>query len=261
MVNGGSTSALLSDAPFGKASCSLRLALRMLVASLTLMSPFWFIPVLCLCAPLFLAGAPDPASDSAGWKVLFDGRTLAGWRLLGKAEAPSRGWSVVAGALTLEKDGGRGDIVTVEEFDDFEFRFEWQIGAGANSGVKYNLPDPTKAVGCEYQLIDEEENPDSGRMHGTAGLYDVIAPAPDRILKPAGEWNEGRIIVRGDHVEHWLNGGKTAEFELGSAGLKELVGKSKFKNVGGFGIKARSPILLQDHGVAVAFRNMKIRAR
>jgi hypothetical protein len=210
------------------------------------------------------ADAPNTLSadeQAAGWKLLFDGKTTAGWRGIGKSEFPAKGWVVEDGVLKHINKGGGGDIVTSEDYESFELTWEWKIGQAGNSGVKYNLPGPEQNIGCEYQIIDDEKHPDGlrgGKSHQTAGLYDLIAPAV-RKTNAIGEWNSSRLIVKGNHVEHWLNGVKTVEFEFGSEALKALVAKSKYKNVPGFGEKKKSPILLQDHGDEISFRSIKLR--
>ena len=199
---------------------------------------------------------------SAGWKLLFDGSSTENWVSIGKDSFPKSGWSVQDGTLLLAKGPGGGDIVTKDHFTDFEFRWEWRAAKGANGGVKYNLVDPKKAVGCEYQLIDDLEHPDSakaGPVRQTASLYDVLPPSTDKPLKPAGEWNQSALIVKGNHVEHWLNGKQVLAYELGSEALKRKIARSKFKSTAGFGVKTPSPILLQDHNDELAFRNLKIR--
>ena len=199
---------------------------------------------------------------AAGWKLLFDGKTTSGWRGLGKAEFPAKGWVVADGALTHEAKGGGGDIVTAEDYESFELVWDWKIAEVGNSGVKYNLPDKNKGIGFEYQMLDDEKHPDGvrgGRLHQTAGLYDLIEPAADKKVNPVGQWNTSRILVQGNKVEHWLNGAKTLAFELASPELKERVAKSKYKNAPGFGDKKPSPILLQDHGDEVCVKNMKLR--
>ncbi len=199
---------------------------------------------------------------SAGWKLLFDGKTLEGWQPIGKTGGPVKGWVVQDGMIFHAKGAGGGDIVTAEQFGDFELVFAWKIGAVGNSGLKYNLPDAAKGVGFEYQLIDDENHPDGirgGKLHQTAALYDLIEPAAERKVKPVGEWNESRIVVQGNHVEQWLNGVKTVEFELGSEDFKARIAKSKYKGAANFGVKAKSPILLQDHGDEVSFRSIKLR--
>jgi len=221
--------------------------------------------ILSVLATVAVAAEPNslsPEEKSAGWKLLFDGTSTAGWVGIGKIEFPAKGWIVEAGTLKHVARGGGGDIVTVEHFDDFELTWEWRLAPGANGGLKYNLPDPKKGLGCEYQLLDEDKHADAKANAGTrttGGLYDVLPPATDRKLHPPGEWNQSRIVVKGNHVEHWLNGAKTVEFEFGSEELKKAIEKSKFKNAPGWGVKTKSPILLQDHGDELSFRNLKIR--
>jgi hypothetical protein len=213
----------------------------------------------------FAQSAPNTLSaeeKAAGWKLLFDGQSTKGWVAIGKSEFPKDGWSVKDGVLTLAKGPGGGDIVTEEKFTDFELVWDWKIEEGGNSGLKYNLPDPTKGVGCEYQLLDDSKHADA-KLHGTTrqtgGLYDVLPPVEGKKLNPPGQWNSSRIVVKGNHVEHYLNGGKTAEFEFGSEALKAAVAASKFKQTKGWGEKTASPILLQDHNDPIEFRNIKIR--
>ena len=209
---------------------------------------------------------PNALSDAEkadGWKLLFDGKTTEGWTGVGGKAFPEKGWSVAEGALHHAKGGGGGDIVTAEMFEEFELVWEWKIGAGGNSGLKYNLPDAAKGVGFEYQLLDDAKHPDAqlrGGTRTTASLYDVIAAAADKKLHPPGEWNASRVLVKGGRVEHWLNGGKTVEIELGSDALKAAIAVSKFKAAAGFGVRTKSPILLQDHGDEISVRDMKIRA-
>ncbi len=221
------------------------------------------VAVLTFFAPaLFAAGQPNeltPEEKAAGWKLLFDGKTTAGWVALGKTELTG-GWVAEDGALKrVEK---AVDIVTTESFTDFELTWDWNIEKAGNSGLKYNLPDPAKNVGFEYQLIDDIGHPDGvkgGRLHQTAGLYDLIEPSEEKKVNPPGEWNSSRLVVNGQHVEHWLNGLKTVEFEIGSEDLKARIAKSKYAKIAKFGEKAASPILLQEHGAKISFRSMKIR--
>ena len=202
----------------------------------------------------------NEAEQAAGWKLLFDGKTTAGWVALGKTAFPDKGWAVVDGTLQHAKGGGGGDIVTAEMFENFEMTWEWKIGAVGNSGVKYNLPDAAQNLGFEYQILDDERHPDGrSRNHQTAALYDLIAPAAERKVRPVGEWNESRLVVQGAHVEQWLNGVKAVEFEMGSDEMKARIAKSKYRDVPNFGVKTKSPILLQDHGDEIAFRNLKLR--
>ncbi len=200
------------------------------------------------------------AEKAAGWKLLFDGTTSAGWVAIGTTTFPEKGWAVEGG--TIKRVAANGDIVTSEQFENFELTWEWNIAEAGNSGVKYNLVDATKNVGFEYQLIDDERNSDGvkgGRLHQTGGLYDLIEPPADKTVKPPGQWNRSRLVVNGNHVEQWLNGAKTVEFEMGSDEIKACIAKSKYAKIAKFGEKTKSPILLQDHGAEIAFRSIKLR--
>jgi hypothetical protein len=237
------------------------------------------------CAALFTT-AGSMAADAntltseertVGWKLLFDGRTLSGWHGFQKSKPPTKGWHVADGALVNPKSNGRpngsgGDLVTDAKFRDFDFRFEWRISAAGNSGIHYLVDEnrpPTKPlyagdtgkspVGFEYQVLDDAKHPDGkrGPTHQAGALYDLFG-SERKELKPAGEWNEGRIVVRGNHVEHWLNGGKVAECDLDSEAYRQALAKSKYHVVPDFGTKIATPLALQDHGEEVAFRNLKI---
>ena len=205
------------------------------------------------------------AEKGAGWTLLFDGRTLDGWRAYKKPDASGLRWKVEDGALTLPAEtaaGTRaGDIISKDTFEQFELVFDWRVAPGGNSGVKYfMLEDQSSAIGHEYQVIDDARHADAkiGPHRQTAALYDVL-PAADRPIKPAGEWNTTRIVVREQTVEHWLNGKKVLQYELNSPALNAAIEKSKFKGIERFGQRQNGHILLQDHGDQVWFRNIKIR--
>ena len=199
---------------------------------------------------------------AAGWKLLFDGKTLQGWQLYNKKAAPEAGWKVEDGILKkLAKQRG-GDIVTEKTFDDFDLTWEWRIAAGGNNGLKYLVTEARpSAPGHEYQMLDDDTHPDGkvGPKRQTASFYDVLPPSGNKSLKPVGEWNSSRVLIRGNHVEHWLNGAKVLEYELGSDVVKAGVAASKFKNAAGFGTKITGHIMLTDHGDECWFRNIKIR--
>ena len=212
--------------------------------------------------------ALSAAEQSAGWRLLFDGTTTKGWRGFKKAEFPKSGWTIESGRLKHLSSGGApnatsgGDIITIQTFTNFELTFEWVVAAGGNSGIKYLVTeDRDGPIAHEYQIIDDAKHPDAliGPHRATAALYDVIAAPASKRLRPAGELNDGRIIVNGTHVEHWLNGAKVIDYELGSTALKTAKAKSKFKDVTGWGEKLNGHILLQDHGDEVWFQNIKIR--
>ena len=225
---------------------------------------------------LTLAGAALAAENTltdqevaAGWKLLFDGKTTAGWRSLSNPEFPKQGIKVADGVLTVEKGGKAGDIITVETFKNFELTFDFKTTEGANSGVKYFVkpaakPGEKHGLGCEYQVLDDDKHPDAKLGHDgnrkTASLYDVIAAPADKPLKPVGEWNTGRISVNGKHVEHWLNGVKTVDYDRSSDAFKAAVAKSKFARQKDFGMATEGHILLQDHNDEVSFRNLKIKS-
>jgi hypothetical protein len=221
------------------------------------------------------------AERAAGWRLLFDGTSLAGWRGLGSDSVPTAHWRVVDGAIAKtaiakvqrQADGqpaAGGDLMTIESFRDFELAFEWRVTPGANSGVKYNVSEELSlahatnnaALGFEYQVLDDVLHPDNKIMTHLAGaLYDIIAPSPAKGLRPVGAWNSARIILRGDHGEHWLNGVKVIEFDLGTPRLDSLLAQSKYKPIPRFAERRRGHIILQDHGDEVYFRSLKVRER
>ena len=207
-----------------------------------------------------------------GWRLLFDGVTLNGWRGAYLDSLPARGWEVRDGMLIVQSSGGGeaafgGDIVTREEFSSFDLRLEFKLTEGANSGIKYFVTEqqpktPGSAKGLEYQLLDDARHPDAKLgINGNrtlASLYDLM-PASKKVTRAIGEWNQARILVRGRHVEHWLNGVKVLSYERGGKEFLAHKGASKFRDLDGFGEARSGHILLQDHGNQVFFRNIKIR--
>jgi hypothetical protein len=207
------------------------------------------------------------ADQAAGWRLLFDGVSTKGWRGFGKPAGVTNGWVAQDGWLrhaktTGQDSKGSGDIITLETFNDFDLRFDWRVSPGGNSGVKYLVVENRDGpIAHEYQVIDDVKHADAliGPHRTTGALYDVIAAPANKPIKPAGQINSGRILVTGNHVEHWLNGTKIIEYELGSAAMKEGKAKSKFKDVPGWEDKLKGHILLQDHGDEIAFQNIRIR--
>lgn len=198
-----------------------------------------------------------------GWTLLFDGQSTKGWISANGKSFPPKEWIIENGVITVDPSNGRGgDIITELEFSDFELSLEFKITEGANSGIKYFVLKNT-SLGCEFQILDDQKHPDAklGKdgNHLQGGLYDLITPAKDKKDMPVGQWNQARIVSKGKHVEHWLNGKKVVEFERGSNMFRKMVSESKYKNDKGFGEVEKSPILLQDHGNMVSFRNIKIR--
>jgi hypothetical protein len=199
------------------------------------------------------------AEQSAGWRLLFDGRTTAGWRDYGKP-ALSDGWVVQDGALT--RTGAGGDIITNDEFKNFELSIDWKIEPGGNSGIFYRASEEQDEIywnAVEMQVLDDAKHPDGQNPLQSAGAAYDLYPAPRGHVKPGGEWNSARLVVNGNHVEHWLNGFKMAEYELGSADWNSKVAASKFKPHLKFGKNTQGHVGLQDHGNVVAYRNIKIR--
>jgi hypothetical protein len=208
-----------------------------------------------------------------GWELLFDGTAMSKWKNAGSDSFPSKGWTVQDGVLSVDENGGRqsgGDIITKEQFDDFEFMVDFKLTEGANSGIKYSvhifnppIPGLGAVLGSEYQVLDNEKHPDAkaGRNGNRklGSLYDILPSSTGNALRPIGEWNTGRIVSKGNRVEHWLNGTKVLEYDKTSDTYKEAFAQSKFKEVKGYGESAKGHILLQDHGNKVFFKNLKIR--
>ncbi|MEO6005758.1 MAG: DUF1080 domain-containing protein [Opitutus sp.] len=205
------------------------------------------------------ANALSSAEKADGWKLLFDGSTLNGWRGYA-ATTPGAGWQVVDGSLTLKGKGG--DLLTANEYGDFDLSFEWKVTEAANSGVIYRVglgEAASYTTGPEYQVLDNDKASDNKKYNHLAGsLYDV-ALEPAATVKPVGEWNSGRIRVRGWHVEHWLNGKQVVDVDMHTPKGKALIAESKFKDWAKFASLSRGYIAFQDHGHEVSFRSIKIR--
>jgi hypothetical protein len=217
-----------------------------------------------------------------GWKLLWDGKTTDGWRSPKSDAFPSQSWTIENDEFKIVSDGNGlsqagGDIITRDRYSNFELVADFKTTTGCNSGIKiFVQPDlapvdpktgeqtaPGSAIGMEFQILDDEHHPDAklGRDgdRTLGSLYDLIPAPADKKVMPVGEWNHARIVSQGKHVEFWLNGEKTLEFERGSAAFRDAVARSKFKNFPGFGEWADGHILLQEHGSVASFRNVKIR--
>jgi len=214
-------------------------------------------------SPSFAAEANQlSAREKAdGWKLLFDGKSLQGWRGY-KTPAVGTGWKVQDGALVLNA-AKTGDLVTTAAYADFELIFEWKIAEGGNSGVFYRagLGDSGASRSApEYQVLDNEKAKDNKLGNHLAGaLYDLGNEVPRNLPKPVGQWNQGRVIVKGWQVEHWLNGQKVITADLASPAGKTLIAASKFKDWPTFAAHSQGHIALQDHGDVVSYRNIKLR--
>ncbi len=197
------------------------------------------------------------AEKSDGWQLLFDGTTLSGWRAF-KATEPPPQWKAVDGAIVRVG----GDLMTDEQFGDFELRLEWKIVAGGNSGIMFHVTGDgaqTYETGPEFQILHNAGHADGKNPLTSAGSnYAVHAPVRD-VTKPLGEWNDVRLVVKGAQVEHWMNGVKLLEYELWSPDWEARVKASKFGKMPGYGRAKRGHIVLQEHGAQVSYRNIKIK--
>ena len=196
------------------------------------------------------------AEKSAGWKLLFDGQTMQGWRNFKQSEV-GPGWKVIDGAITWTIKGA-GDLVTADQYDSFELSLEYNISPGGNSGLMYHVTeegDKPWHTGPEIQIQDNKEGRDPQK---SGWLYQLYKSETDA-TKPAGEWNQLRIVITPGKCEHFMNGVKYCEYVKGSKDWDERVAASKFAKMPLFGKPTKGYICLQDHGNVVAFRNIKIR--
>jgi hypothetical protein len=207
------------------------------------------------------AGATvSSAGAQAGWRMLFDGKNLTAWRGYKTSEVPA-GWRVVDGVIV--KEGSAEDIMTRDQFANFELDLDWKIAKGGNSGIFYHGTDEYDHIywsAPEYQLLDDANAPDGkNRLTSAAAAYALYAP-PAGVVKPADEWNTTRLVVNGAHVEHWLNGQKVVEYELWSPDWKAKVATSKFSAYPNYGMARKDYIGIQgDHSGALSLRNIRIR--
>jgi len=208
-----------------------------------------------------------PEEKAAGWKLLFDGRSTEGWHGYKVAAMPAS-WKVQSGSLLSKPEKGEstGDIVTAGEYADFELTLEWKMTTGGNSGVMYRVTDDAEHVwdtGAEYQILDNHGHMDGLNPLASAGAcYAVFAPAKD-LTRPLGEWNRTRIVAKGSHVEHWMNGEKLLEYDVDTEVWRAHVKTSRYYMTaygqGNWGRAFKGHIALQDYGGAIEFRNIKIR--
>ena len=202
----------------------------------------------------------ESQKSTTRWRALFDGASLDAWRGYKTDKVPS-GWRIADGALV--KDAPVGDIVSKDEFGDFELEVEWKIGEAGNSGIFYRGTEEYDHIywsAPEYQLLDDIKATDNKTRLTCAGAAYALYPSPAGHLKPVGQWNRTRIVAKGSHVEHWLNGVKLLEYELWSPDWEAKVKSSKFAAYPNFGRAKKGHIAFQgDHTGALAFRNIRVR--
>jgi hypothetical protein len=194
-----------------------------------------------------------------GWLLLFDGRSLAGWRGYNMTGQPSS-WAALDG--TLARVGSGGDLITEAQYESFELAFDWKVEAGGNSGVFYRGVEGEQMIyhsAPEFQVLDDANHVDGQSPLTSAGSNYGLNPTPRGIVRSAGEWISGRIIVQGRHVEHWLNDTRVVTYELRSEEWAKSVANSKFVEWPAYGMGDRGHIGLQDHGDPAWYRNIKLR--
>jgi hypothetical protein len=200
-----------------------------------------------------------------GFQLLFDGKTLEGWHTYNKPGFTGNCWSVVDGVISFDvTKKERGDLITNETFENYDFSIEWRISPNGNSGIIFNVTEDPKYhstynTGPEMQVLDNEGHPD-GKIfnHRSGDLYDLIKSSSEPV-KAVGEWNTARIVCNRGLLQQYLNGVKVVETRYDDENWKKMIAGSKFKTMPGFGVNMNGRIALQDHGNPVWFRNVKIK--
>jgi hypothetical protein len=213
--------------------------------------------VAAFIATVLLALSPQDARAEETLISPFDGKSLAAWTTL-DGKPVTGGWEIVDGGIHLNRGSGRvGHIVTAQEFGDFDLSFEWKIAAGGNSGLKYRVRNyGSKVLGCEYQVFDDQKAKKGlGPQYLSGALYDLYEPDSSKQLKPAGEFNQARIVVHKGKIEHWLNGTRIVSATVGDDDWKKRVARSKFSDAADFSLNERGKLMLTDHGSEVWYRN------
>lgn len=208
--------------------------------------------------------APAIDDAAAGWVVLFDGTSTDAWRGYRGSAFPEKGWQVGDdGTLQVMSGGGGGDIITRERYGDFELELEYKVSPKANSGIIYRVTErhpATWQTGPEFQVLDDGgHNLSPTDPHSAGAMYDLYTPAEGKVTKPAGEWNQVRLVIEDGRIEHWLNGSLVVETDMNEPDYLARIQKSKFAPYEGFGVEPRGHIALQDHGDDVWYRNIRIR--
>ena len=241
------------------------------------------ISFLIICVIIFSCSAQKGSNSSdypntlskkeqqEGWQLLWDGKSFEGWRGIYKENFPAKGWIIENGELICRGNEmpdsiKGGDIITVRKYGNFEFKCQFKMKDFANSGIKYFVNDSVKSspghgLGLEFAILDNKNWPyDKLDYNRTCGsLYDLVRAPENAVTNPVGEWNDVMIVVDGNNIEHWLNGVKSVSVEKNSAAYYQLLKKSKYANIKGWGEFPDGHILLQDEGPRISFRNIKIK--
>lgn len=222
---------------------------------------------LLMCAALMTISISQAQTSKKGkWVSLFDGKTLNGWKIYNKPTMSDK-WKVEDGAIVMTEKGG-GNLTTVGQYGDFELEIEWKISEAGNSGIIFHVQEDPKygqpySTGPEIQVLDDAKHPDSFKgasgNHKAGSLYDLLPPTDLTAVKPAGQWNKAKLIIKNGKGESWLNGKKVVSFPTKGPEWDKLVAGSKFKDWDGFGKFDKGHISLQDHGDKVWYRNIRIK--
>lgn len=215
--------------------------------------------VLVLALGLTACAPAEEATEAFEW--LFDGESLDLWRGYGRPDLPA-GWSVKDGTLAFAPGVEGGDLITRLTYTDFDLRLEWRISEGGNSGIFFGVIEGNRRTyesGPEMQILDNAGHPDGQSPLTSAGSNYGLHPPTEDVTRPVGEWNEARIVRRGNHIEHWLNGTRVVAYELGSDEWKAMVAETKFADWPDYGVHHAGSIGLQDHGDPVWYRDIRIR--
>jgi hypothetical protein len=222
---------------------------------------------LLFCAFVFSSFIID--SPKASWDVLFDGKSVEKLRAYQRQDFPSECWSVENGLLRTIPGVKNTDILTKEQYKNFELQLDWKTSVAGNGGIFYNVKEDAKheagngnspnwLTNFEMQLLDDIGFNDKEPKRSAGSLYDLIAPK-NKVLKPVGEFNTSRLVVKNKHVEHWLNGQKVVEYTIDSPELNALIQASKYKDIPGFAQYSEGHIMFQHHGQEMWYKNIKIR--
>jgi len=215
--------------------------------------------LLGLLLAVVLAKPRVAVGEEKGFEPLLGDNGPQLWRGYAEEGWPE-GWSLEEGVLS--RMAGGGDIMTIEKYTDFELRLDWKISPGGNSGIIYRISTGDKAsyvTGIEYQILDDKKHSNGKDLLTSAGSLYAMFPRNENALKPVGEWNEAKIIVQGNHIEHWLNGKLMVKCKIGSDDWNERLAKSKFADWPKFAKNREGHVALQDHNDPVWYRNIRIK--